>query len=396
MASLAATHSTADMPRAKIMVVDDSVVVRGLISRWLSADQRFDVLPSARNGKVALEEIDKITPDIVILDIEMPEMDGLTALPFIIKKCSQISVLVASTLTRRNADLSLKCISLGAMDYIAKPESNSSVTTSTEFRQELFAKLDAILETKQRRWGAKAPSQIASQTQPHASPSIARANTLDHVPSPQKTSQSIPQLIHPPHYPMPKCLVIGASTGGPRAVGTVLADAGASLSKVPVLITQHMPPVFTSVFAEHLKAQTGREVHEGVDGEILKAGCVYVAPGGRHMHIGKDVSGQFCIRLGDGAPENFCKPAVDVLFRDACNHYGANLLAVVLTGMGQDGLIGAQQIYKAGARVIVQDEATSAVWGMPGAIAKTGIAQKILPVGQIGANIAAILTGVSK
>ena len=393
MTPLAAIHSPATMPRVKIMVVDDSVVVRGLLSRWLTADPRFEVLASARNGRVALEEVDKIIPDIVILDIEMPEMDGLTTLPFLIKKCSRISVLVASTLTRRNADLSLKCISLGAIDYIAKPDSNSSVTTSTEFRKELFEKLDAIVETKQRRWTSQT-SSLKSITQ-HA-PIPLKQHASEPETKQSKPAQNIPHVVHPSHYPMPKCIVIGASTGGPRAVGAVLSDAGASLSKVPVLIIQHMPAVFTAVFAEHLKTQTGREVHEGIEGEVLKPGCVYVAPGGRHMHIGKDVSGQMCIRLGDGAPENFCKPAVDVLFRDACNHYGSHILAIVLTGMGQDGLIGAQQLYKAGARVIVQDEATSAVWGMPGAIAKTGIAQKILPVNQIGNCVTAILQGVCK
>jgi two-component system chemotaxis response regulator CheB len=378
------------------MVVDDSVVVRGLLSRWLSADPRFNVLPSARNGRIALEEITKVAPDIIILDIEMPEMDGLTALPYIIKKCPYVAVLVASTLTRRNADLSLKCLSLGAVDYIAKPESNSAVTTSADFRHELFAKIDAIVESHQSRWARRANNTSLSPASHIEPPPQQPTHSSSKLAPRAHTYVSQANVHHPSHYPQPKCLVIGVSTGGPRAVGKVLVDAGASLSKLPVLITQHMPPVFTSVFAEHLKVQTGRDVHEAQDGEVIKAGTIYIAPGGRHMHVVTNSNGQIVTRLGDGAPENFCRPAVDVLFRDICNIYGAHVLAIVLTGMGQDGLIGAKQLVAAGARVIVQDEATSAVWGMPGSIARAGLAQRVLPVDQIGNFISSILTGVSQ
>jgi two-component system, chemotaxis family, protein-glutamate methylesterase/glutaminase len=387
--SLAASASS-ESAKTSIMVVDDSVVVRGLLSRWLGEDPRFVVLPSARNGRIALEEIEKQTPDIIILDIEMPEMDGLTALPHIMKKLPHVAVLVASTLTRRNADISLKCLAAGALDYIAKPETNSGVTTSTEFRRELMLKVDALVDARKGRIVRKSAYSVSqpSKSTQHESGS--------HAPSRVVNSAPAPKITFPQSYPMPKCLVIGASTGGPRAVGRVLVDAGASLSRVPVLVTQHMPAVFTAVFAEHLKIQTGREVHEAVDGEVVKAGCIYVAPGGRHMHLAKDANGLLVTRLGDGAPENFCKPAVDVLFRDAVGLLGKHVLAVVLTGMGQDGFIGAKLLTDAGARVIVQDEATSAVWGMPGVIAKAGLAQRILPVEQIGANIASILMGDGK
>jgi two-component system, chemotaxis family, protein-glutamate methylesterase/glutaminase len=381
MSSVSATNAHAEQMITNVMIVDDSVVVRGLLSRWLGEEPRFKVLTSARNGRVALEEIERQTPDVIILDIEMPEMDGLTALPLIIKKLPNVAVLVASTLTRRNADISLKCLSAGAVDYIAKPDSNSGVTTSTEFRRELMMKINAIVDARLSRLGRKAARQGTSQAP--ASAPFAMARHHNSIPSANIT--------FPSSYPMPKCLVIGASTGGPRAVGRVLVDAGASLSRLPVLVTQHMPPVFTNVFAEHLKVQTGREVHEARDGELIKAGAIYIAPGGRHMHLAKDANGQLVTRLGDGPAENFCRPSVDVLFRDAAQLMASHVLAVVLTGMGQDGLIGARLLTAAGCRVIVQDEATSAVWGMPGAIAKAGLAQRVLPVDQIGANIASIL-----
>jgi two-component system, chemotaxis family, protein-glutamate methylesterase/glutaminase len=389
MSQSPAIAASAETSKTSVMVVDDSVVVRGLLSRWLGEDPRFIVLPSARNGRVALEEIEKQTPDIIILDIEMPEMDGLTALPHIMKKLPHVAVLVASTLTRRNADISLKCLAAGAVDYIAKPETNSGVTTSTEFRRELMLKVDALVEASKGRLARKS-AYAASQ------PAKNTVHQPASIPSRVVNSAPLSKTIFPQSYPMPKCLVIGASTGGPRAVGRVLVDAGAALSRVPVLITQHMPPVFTAVFAEHLKVQTGREVHEAVDGEVVKAGYIYVAPGGRHMHLAKDANGLMVTRLGDGDPENFCKPAVDVLFRDAVGMLGKHVLAVVLTGMGQDGFKGAKLLTDAGARVIVQDEATSAVWGMPGVIAKAGLAQRILPVEQIGANIASILMGDGK
>ena len=336
------------------MVVDDSVVVRGLVARWLSETGEFDVVATAANGRIAVDALERVAPDIVLLDIEMPEMDGLSALPLILKRRPGTKVVVISTLTQRNAEISLKCLSLGALDYLPKPEGHRQVTTSPDFRKELTDKLRALS-------AAKAPA---------VRPALRLASTA-------------PRPVVKPVRTRPQCLLIGASTGGPRAVEEVLIGLGTALQRVPVLVVQHMPPMFTAVFADHLRVQTGVRACEPEDGEPLVPGTVFIAPGGRHMGISGG-PGQPVVRLDDSPPVNFCRPAVDVLFRDAAAVFGAAALAVVLTGMGSDGTQGARLLGQSGATVLAQDEATSTVWGMPGSIAKAGLAQDILPLEALG------------
>jgi two-component system chemotaxis response regulator CheB len=350
------------------MIVDDSAVVRGLVSRWVTESGQFDVVGTASNGRAAIDLVDRAQPDIVLLDLDMPELDGIGTLPHLLKKRPQMSVIVVSTLTQRNADISLKCLSLGAVDCLPKPESSREVTTSTGFRGELIAKLQGLAASRHRK--------TASQ------PAVAR---------PEPAVRAAPMARPRAGTVAPRCLLIGASTGGPRAVTQVIAGLGLALQRVPVLIVQHMPPIFTSVFAEQLRAQSGVMAREPQHGEKLVAGQIYVAPGGRHMGLAREA--QPTIRLDDGPPVNFCRPAVDVLFRDAAAVFGASALAVVLTGMGSDGTHGAQALVEAGANVIVQDEATSTVWGMPGSIAKAGLAQEILPLDRIAPTLKAALTG---
>lgn len=347
------------------MVVDDSVVVRGLVARWIGEAGPFEVVATASNGRVAVEMLDRVEPDIVLLDLEMPEMDGLMALPQLLRRRPTMQVVVVSTLSQRNAEISLKCLSLGAVDYLAKPESHREVTTSTGFKGELLAKIQGLAGSR-RRPGA-APAARPAPIPPKPRPRVCLAT--------------------PPRY-----LLVGASTGGPRAVAQVLSRLGPGLQKVPVLIVQHMPPIFTAVFAEHLRAQTGVPAREPQHGERLTPGTILVAPGGRHMGLARD-NGQPVVRLDDGPPVNFCRPAVDVLFRDAAAIMGASALAVVLTGMGSDGTNGAQALVDAGAAVLAQDEATSTVWGMPGSIAKAGLAQDILPLDAIGPAIRQLIMG---
>jgi two-component system chemotaxis response regulator CheB len=353
--------------RARVMIVDDSAVVRGLVSRWVTESGQFDVVGTASNGRVAIDLVDRAQPDIVLLDLDMPELDGIGTLPHLLKKRPQMSVIVVSTLTQRNADISLKCLSLGAVDCLPKPESSREVTTSTGFRGELIAKLQGLAASRHRKPGARTAlrPEPALRLAPVARPRPAVA---------------------------PRCLLIGASTGGPRAVTQVIAGLGLALQRVPVLVVQHMPPIFTAVFAEQLRAQSGVMAREPQHGEKLVPGQIYVAPGGRHMGLARGEA-QPTIRLDDGPPVNFCRPAVDVLFHDAAAVLGASALAVVLTGMGSDGTHGAQALVEAGAGIIVQDEATSTVWGMPGSIAKAGLAQDILPLDQIAPTIKAALTG---
>lgn len=341
----------------RVMVVDDSVVIRGLLSRWVEADPALQLVGSHRNGKLAVDDIERSNPDVVVLDIEMPEMDGLTALPLMLRKKRDLVVIMASTLTRRNAEVSLRALSLGAQDYVPKPESTSEVTTSIDFRRELIDKVKALGQ-RRRNLGPAAP---AIRTRPY---SAAR----------------------------PRILAIGSSTGGPQALQKLLADIGTAIREVPVVVTQHMPPTFTAILAEHLAKASLRPAKEAENGEILKPGHIYVAPGGLHMTVDKD-GGQVLARLNDGPPVNFCKTAVDPLFDSVAKVYGSATLAVVLTGMGHDGAAGVRTIAAGGGSVIAQDEATSVVWGMPGAAAQTGMCCEILPISRIGPKISGLLSG---
>lgn len=381
----------------RVMVVDDSVVVRGLIGRWIDEDPQLAVVSSQRNGKLAVEDMARSNPDVVVLDVEMPEMDGLTALPLLLKAKPSLVVVMASTLTRRNAEISLKALSLGASDYVPKPESNSGVTTSMDFKNEVVSKVKALgLRARQRAGRAAVPS--ASSAQPLAGrPS---APTFPQTPArsfsatrqaPVTPVSNLPAL-RPYSNVTPRLLVIGSSTGGPQALTKLFGEIGRSISNLPVLITQHMPPTFTAILAEHITKASGRRAAEGVHGEPLMPGRIYVAPGGKHMVIAKD-GGDSVVHLNDLPAVNFCKPAVDPLFESAVPLYGAAILATVLTGMGHDGAAGAKAISNAGGSVIAQDEDSSVVWGMPGAVAQAGAASEILPLDQIGAKIVRILGG---
>jgi two-component system chemotaxis response regulator CheB len=348
----------AEPPRTRVMIADDSVVVRGLVARWLE-EAGFEVVARVANGRAAIEGLARAEPDIVLLDLDMPELDGLATLPRLLESRPDIAVVVVSTLTQRNAEISLRCLSLGALDYLAKPETNRQVSTSTSFRADLIAKLEALGRRPRR-------GNVPRSGQGHVA--LARRS-----------------LARPARH-----LLIGASTGGPQAIGKVLSRMGPRLARVPTLVVQHMPPIFTAVFAEHLSAQLGLPVQEAEHGEPLVPGKIVIAPGGRHMGLARS-GGQVLIRLDDGPPVNFCKPAVDVLFRDAAAVLGASALAVVLTGMGSDGVHGARALVEAGAAVLAQDEATSTVWGMPGRIAAAGLAHDVLALDAIAPAVRSLM-----
>ncbi|MCZ8316410.1 chemotaxis response regulator protein-glutamate methylesterase [Phreatobacter sp.] len=372
----------------KVMVVDDAVVVRGLVGRWISEETDMKLVASHRSGREAVADIAKVNPDVVILDIEMPDMDGITALPLIIQAKRDVMVLMASTLTRRNAEISLKCLSLGAADYVPKPETNAGVTTSPAFKREILDKVRAL---GRRR---KISGRAFRAASPAGSPAAAAA---PRVSSPSIAPQSVGFndtgfKLRPMGTTIPKVLLIGSSTGGPQALTTVLKALGSFIDRVPVLITQHMPPTFTTILAEHAAKAAGRPAAEGRDGEPIQAGRIYVAPGGKHMVVRK-TGGTNVIHLEDGPPINFCKPAVDPLFTSATQAWGAQTFGCVLTGMGHDGAHGAGDIVAAGGSVIAQDEATSVVWGMPGAVAQAGHACAVLPIDQIAPKIMRVFSG---
>ncbi|WP_414473365.1 protein-glutamate methylesterase/protein-glutamine glutaminase [Microvirga sp. M2] len=369
MASKPLPATSVSLPEpVRVLVVDDSAVIRGMIARWVGEAGGFEVVCTAANGRMAVDMVERHKPEIVLLDIEMPEIDGLAALPLILKAHPASKVIVISTLTKRNAQISLKCLSLGAVDYLAKPESARSADAAAVFRRELVEKLRALGVTKRR--------------QVRSAPAASSTSTAIRQASPVQRSGGA----------RPQCVLIGSSTGGPRAVERVLQDLKPSLLEVPVLIVQHMPAMFTAVFAEHLQALLAVPCREPVDGEAIRAGTIFIAPGGRHMGV-TVTGGKPAIRLSDGPPENFCRPAVDVLFREAASVFGAGAIAVVLTGMGSDGTNGARHLTKAGATVIAQDEASSIVWGMPGSVVKAGLAHDVLPLDAIGRSMKSLIAG---
>ncbi|KAA5602326.1 chemotaxis response regulator protein-glutamate methylesterase [Blastochloris sulfoviridis] len=363
------------------MIVDDAVVVRGLVSRWLAEETGVEVVASLRNGREAVDQFSRYEPDVVVLDIEMPELDGISTLPLLLEKKRDLIVIMASTLTRRNAEISLKALSLGAADYIPKPETNRDVTTSTTFRRELVDKIKSLGARRRRTAVRPAPAGAPVPGRPVAPPLAARLGPL-------------PADIRIRPFPPtpPRVIVIGSSTGGPQALQVVLKGLAPIAARFPIIITQHMPPTFTTILAEHLGRASGRTAHEGIDGEPITAGTIYVAPGGRHMVI-KRVNNVPVIGLEDGPPVNYCKPAVDPLFASAADAYGAGLLAVVLTGMGSDGAHGAGDVVSHGGAVIAQDEATSVVWGMPGATAHSGVCSAVLPLADIAPRIIRLASG---
>ena len=380
-------------PRIRVLVADDSVVVRGLVSRWLE-EAGCEIVGTAANGRIALDALDRVQPDIVLLDIEMPELDGTQALPKMLAKRPGLQVVMMSTLTQRNAEISLRCLALGAIDYLPKPEGNRGVTTQASFREDLVQKIRMLGADLRNRPRAR-PAALSERPGFGAAAPVERVASPLSAPAPRPAAApaAISTRPRPLRVAAPRCLLVGASTGGPRAVGEVLESIGAAtLRRVPILIVQHMPPVFTAVFAEHLGARIGLPAAEAKHGEPVRPGVVYVAPGGRHMGLSGSAA-EAVIQLNDGPPVNFCRPAVDVMFRDAAEVYGAATLSVVLTGMGSDGTKGAKALVDAGGVMLAQDEASSTVWGMPGSLVRAGYAHDILPLSGLGPALRSAIAG---
>lgn len=377
--------------KLRVMVVDDSVVIRGMISRWIGAEPDMEVTASLRTGLDAVNQLERINPDVAVLDIEMPELDGISALPKLLAKKRDLVIIMASTLTRRNAEISFKALSLGASDYIPKPESTREASAAETFRHDLIQKI--------RHLGAKV--RRTAHAPVHASPALAPAHDRPRgVPTSRAPMAPLaaapmvqPALLRRPFGTLaPRVLLIGSSTGGPQALMSLVTDIGPVIDRFPVLITQHMPPTFTTILAEHLARSSRRPAHEAVDGEVVRAGRIYLAPGGRHMRVVRH-GAEVAIALDDGPPVNFCKPAVDPLFTSAIDVWQGGIMSVILTGMGSDGMRGGKDIVAAGGSVIAQDEATSVVWGMPGAAANAGICAAVLPLNQIAPKLVRLFSG---
>ncbi len=364
----------------RVMVVDDAVVVRGLLALWIDAEPDMEIVASLSNGREAVTRIEDSKADVVVLDIDMPELDGISALPLLLQKKRDLAVIMVSTLTRRNAEISFRALALGAADYVPKPETAREITASIPFRREL---IDKVRTLGRNRFSPHAYFRgPARETAP--APRARRAGSAETAAAPLR--------LRPFAATAPRALVIGSSTGGPQALTTLIEKLPAAIDRAPVLITQHMPPMFTTVLAEHLSRAGGRGAHEAEHGEPVLAGGIYVAPGGRHMRVVRTAE-VVRIALGDDPPINFCKPAVDALFTSAVAVWGATTLALVLTGMGADGTRGAADIVAAGGSVIAQDEATSVVWGMPRSVAQAGLCSAVLPLDQIAPKIIRLFSG---
>ena len=370
----------------RVMIVDDAVVVRGLVSRWIDEEPGLKTVASLRNGREAVDQLTRHNPDVVLLDIDMPDLDGLEALPLLLEKKRDLVVIMSSTLTRRNAEVSLKALALGAADYIPKPATNREVTTSATFRRELIEKVRQLGLRKKRDAAnarARAPGRAPA---PRAKIGLVDTRVIAGLGHSSDFTLR-PFALTPPRF-LHDRRIDRRPAGADRSGGATRPV----IERAPVLITQHMPPTFTTILAEHLSRAANCPAREAEDGEAITPGRIYLAPGGRHMTVGKKER-RAVIALDDGPLVNFCRPAVDPMFTSGAKVWGAGLLALVLTGMGTDGTHGAQDVIAAGGSVIAQDEATSVVWGMPGAAANAGVCSAVLPLDEIGPKVVRLFRG---
>jgi len=343
--------------RARVMICDDSAVIRGAVARILEADPEIDVVAKVGNGKLAVEEVRRTKVDVVVLDIEMPVLDGMSALPQLLRADPGLRVIMASTLTTRGAEIAIRAMRMGAADYVPKPSTIGTVDDDA-FKRELLQKVKGLARQQKKPAQSRARGPIALRAAP----------------------------------PLPaKLLAIGSSTGGPQALFTLVQGLGRGLS-VPVVLTQHMPATFTPLLADHLTRLGAMPCSEAHDGESLIAGRIYLAPGDRHLLVESGRAGMRA-RLTTDKPENFCRPSVDPMLRSATAACDGRVLVAMLTGMGQDGLAGTKLVIEKGGCAIAQDEATSVVWGMPGAVAQAGLCHAVLPLPRIAPKLLEMLKG---
>ncbi|MCH7864836.1 MAG: chemotaxis response regulator protein-glutamate methylesterase [Proteobacteria bacterium] len=349
------------------MLVDDSAIIRGLITKMIAPDPAINVVASVADGAQAVKRMGRKDIDVIVLDIEMPVMDGLTALPKLIELDPNVKIIMASTLTERNADISLKALEAGAADYVPKPTSTGKIAGASDFRREILEKIKSLGAASRRAAGKPEPKAAATAAAPSSLYS-------DPIELRQATNAAKPEI-----------LAIGSSTGGPQALFKLFQNLKPVMG-VPVVVTQHMPPTFTRILAEHIAKASDWTCTEAQDGEVLEPNHAYVAPGDYHMEIVDGPSGA-AIRVNQDPPENYCRPAVDPMLRSLTKIFGSRVLTVILTGMGSDGLKGGKMVADAGGTLFAQDEQTSIVWGMPGAVATAGLCSAVLPIEKLGQKV---------
>lgn len=356
----------------QVLVVDDSAVVRGLLNRSLEGEADYEVAGSVRHGEDALLWLQRHHADVMLLDVEMPVMDGLTTLKCVQQLYPELPVIMVSAVTESGAESTLQALAMGAVACVAKPHAQNTAACVAQLATELVPLIRELVGSGPQR-PQKSSSRSGSVSNRTTQPvSVVRPQTRDH---------------NEPFHP--EVIVIGSSTGGPRALSDVLVSIPSSVD-LPILIVQHMPPMFTPMLAKHLSTDSGRPGQEARNGEALQEGTIYVAPGDWHVELSRH-EGRLFTQLHQGPAEHFCRPSVNPLFRSAAACCRSSVLAIMLTGMGSDGLEGTEDIRAAGGYVIAQDEASSVVWGMPGAIVNAGLADQILPLDRIGPCVSEML-----
>lgn len=367
----------------RVLVADDSSLFRRAVADALASIPEVEVAGNAANGKLALQKVRELRPDVLTLDIEMPEMDGLAVLEALRKMGSTTSVIVISAVTLRGGRLTMQALEKGAFDFITKPQSRNAAESKATLVKELGPRLRALAHRRQVHSILQPGSQQAAQPSPRPAPPSPVQGTgpgarLDKA-APLRTSR-------------PELVLIGVSTGGPAALVRLLPPIPKDIG-VPIVIVQHMPPVFTQSLAETLSSKCALQVREAVDGEKLEAGTVLIAPGGRHLKLVTGTDRSIRTHVSDDPPENNCRPAVDVLFRSVANQLPGRAMAVILTGMGNDGTMGLRLLRRHGCFTIAQDEATSVVFGMPKSAIEAGMVDVVLPLDAIAGRILSAVKG---
>lgn len=345
------------MKNIRVLVVDDTSVMRKIVSEVVDRDPEMETAGVASNGRIALQRVNQVSPDVITLDMEMPEMGGIEMVRELRKTHPRIPVIMLSALTVKGAEATFDALQAGASDYVAKPATSIGIpATLAQLQAELLPRIRHFFP---KRKVLPVPGRVGAA----GGTALGRLGKKSRI----------------------DVVAVGTSTGGPNALAKVFEQFVEPLP-VPMVIVQHMPPIFTRTLAERLNKSSAMTVHEGEDGQVLQAGHAYIAPGGYHMETRRE-GAQVVLRMTQEPPENSCRPAADVLFRSVAESYRSSVLAVVLTGMGRDGYLGTQVICDQGGTAIAQDEATSVVWGMPSFLAKDGLAESVLPIDQIAENI---------
>ena len=370
----------------QVLVADDSILFRRVITDALVSLPDVKVLGSVANGKLAVQRVRELQPDLLTLDMEMPEMDGMAVLEALRQSGEKVAVIVVSALTRHGGRLTMRALEKGAFDFITKPDAASSEESREAIRTELAPRIHALahrLEIRNILRNRAAAPATASSGDKVLTVQEPRSGTLDEVAGRMNRLAAVAK---------PEMVLIGVSTGGPHALAQVLPQIPGNIG-VPLLIVQHMPPVFTQSLAESLTPRCAVRVQEASHGEMAKPNIAYIAPGGKHMRLIPGPEGGKTVQITDDPPENNCKPAVDYLFRSVANNFPGRAMAVILTGMGNDGVVGLRLLKRHGSYVIAQDEATCVVFGMPKAAVDAGVTDAVLPLEAIAGRITATVRG---